>query len=167
MQTSWIRIFVWTRFPGDLYAHWRVRGTDHGVCLFPPTGLSSMTGKKQQPPSWCALPRALSVTAEDPQVLRNGRRRRPARRTQAPRSKDMREMVNYTQRHKGVWLMIWLIKQITNENLHRELYSAFCGDLNGKEIQQRGDVCTRAADSLCWTEETNATLSSNYTPIKS
>ena len=41
-----------------------------------------------------------------------------------------------------------------------------CGDLNGKEIQKRGDMYTRIADSLCCTVETNTTLQSNYTPIK-
>ena len=30
------------------------------------------------------------------------------------------------------------VKQITNE--HRELYSVLCSDLNGKEIQKRGDT---------------------------
>ena len=32
------------------------------------------------------------------------------------------------------------------------------GDLNGKEIQKRGDICIRIADSLCRTAETNTTL---------
>ena len=41
-----------------------------------------------------------------------------------------------------------------------------CGDLNGKEIQKRGDVCICIVDSLGCTAETNTTLSSNYTPIK-
>ena len=31
-------------------------------------------------------------------------------------------------------------------------------DLNGKEIQKRGDTCVCMADSLCFTAETNATL---------
>ena len=30
--------------------------------------------------------------------------------------------------------------------------------LNGKEIQKRGDVCMRIADSLCCAGETNTTL---------
>ena len=47
----------------------------------------------------------------------------------------------------------------------RELYSALCGDLDGKEIQKRRDICIRTADSLCCTVETN-TLQSNYTSIK-
>ena len=34
----------------------------------------------------------------------------------------------------------------------------FCGDLNGKEIQKRGDVCKHRADSLCCREEANTTL---------
>ena len=29
-----------------------------------------------------------------------------------------------------------------------------CGDLNGKEIQNRGDICIRIADSLCCIVET-------------
>ena len=40
------------------------------------------------------------------------------------------------------------------------------GDLNGKEIQKREDVCVRIADSLCSTIDTNITLQSNYAPIK-
>ena len=39
------------------------------------------------------------------------------------------------------------IKQITNENLHRGVYSVFCGDLKRKKIQKRGDIYTCAADS--------------------
>ena len=30
-----------------------------------------------------------------------------------------------------------------------------CGDLNGKEIQKRGDMCIRVADSVCCTVEDN------------
>ena len=41
-----------------------------------------------------------------------------------------------------------------------------CGNLNGKEVQKRGDICICIADSLCCTVETNTTLQSNYTPIK-
>ena len=33
-----------------------------------------------------------------------------------------------------------------------------CGDLNEKEIQERGDICVRRADSLCCTAGTNTTL---------
>ena len=33
-----------------------------------------------------------------------------------------------------------------------------CGDLNGKEIQGRGDICIHVADALCCTAETNTTL---------
>ena len=32
------------------------------------------------------------------------------------------------------------------------------GDLNGKEIQKRGERCAHIADLLCCTVETNATL---------
>ena len=41
-----------------------------------------------------------------------------------------------------------------------------CGDLNGKEIPERGNICIPIADSLCCTVETNTTLYSNYNPIK-
>ena len=44
------------------------------------------------------------------------------------------------------------IKQVTNENLlysTGNFYSVLRGDLNGKEIQNRGDVCI--ADSFCCT----------------
>jgi len=41
---------------------------------------------------------------------------------------------------------------------HRELYSVLCGDLNGKEIQRRGDICVHVADSLHCSVEINATL---------
>ena len=41
-----------------------------------------------------------------------------------------------------------------------------CDDLNGKESPESGDVRIRMADSLCCTVETNKTLQSNYTPIK-
>ena len=40
-----------------------------------------------------------------------------------------------------------------------------CGDLNGKEIQKRGDVCICMADSFCCAVETNTTLLC-YTPLK-
>ena len=29
-----------------------------------------------------------------------------------------------------------------------EVYSVLCGDLHGKVIQKRGDICTRTTDSL-------------------
>ena len=82
---------------------------------------------------------------------------------------------------------LWVLrmKQITNENHmhtigvtceadleweptaeHRELYSAFPGGLNGKRIRKRGGICTRVADSLCSTAETNSTLWSSYTSTK-
>ena len=40
----------------------------------------------------------------------------------------------------------------------QEHYSMFCGDLNEKEIQTRGDTCIHIADSLCCTVEANTTL---------
>ena len=42
-----------------------------------------------------------------------------------------------------------------------------CGDLNGKEFQKRGDMCTCTADSLCCTVESSTTLQSNYSEVKS
>ena len=42
-----------------------------------------------------------------------------------------------------------------------------CGDLNRKKVQKGGDICICMADSLCYTIETNTTLKSNYTSIKS
>lgn len=32
------------------------------------------------------------------------------------------------------------------------------GDLNGKEVQEGGDMCVCSADSFCCTVETNTTL---------
>ena len=51
-------------------------------------------------------------------------------------------------------------KIVTNENPldGRKLYSVLCGDLNGKEILKRGDICKHTADSLCCTAEKNTTL---------
>ena len=56
-------------------------------------------------------------------------------------------------------LLTLCIKYITNENLLFSIgNSTFCGDLNGKEIQKRGDVCKHRADSLCCRGEANTTL---------
>ena len=33
-----------------------------------------------------------------------------------------------------------------------------CGDLNEKEIQNRGDICIHIADLLCYTAEISTTL---------
>ena len=49
--------------------------------------------------------------------------------------------------------------------LLRELYPVFFGDLNGREIQKRGDVCIQRADSLCCAAETN-TFQGRYAPIQ-
>ena len=40
----------------------------------------------------------------------------------------------------------------------QELYSMLCGDLNGKEIHKRGDICKHIADSLCYAAEYNTIL---------
>ena len=37
-----------------------------------------------------------------------------------------------------------------------------CGDLNRKEIQNRGDIYIHMADSLCYTVETNNTVKQLY-----
>ena len=41
-----------------------------------------------------------------------------------------------------------------------------CGDINGEEIQKRGNICMSITDALCYTVDTNTTLQSNYMPIK-
>ena len=42
-----------------------------------------------------------------------------------------------------------------------------CGNLNGKEIQTRGDICVHVADSLCHTADlTQLGSVTNYNPIK-
>ena len=38
------------------------------------------------------------------------------------------------------------------------LLTVLCGDLNGNEIQKRGDMCIHIAGSLCCTVEINTTL---------
>ena len=49
------------------------------------------------------------------------------------------------------------IKHTDNENLLDTTgnYSMLCGDLNGKQIQKRGDICMCTAESCCWTAEMN------------
>ena len=49
--------------------------------------------------------------------------------------------------------------------MHRELYSLLCGDLNGKEILKRRNICTQKAGPLYYIAETDSSIS-NYTPIK-
>ena len=41
-----------------------------------------------------------------------------------------------------------------------------CGNLNGKEIQSRGNIGICITDPLCCTAETNTALQSDYTPIR-
>ena len=60
----------------------------------------------------------------------------------------------------GIDIYTLCIKKITNENL---LYSTgnstqYSGDINGKEIQKRWEICIHIADSLHCTAETNTTL---------
>ena len=48
--------------------------------------------------------------------------------------------------------------------------SAWCAVMilrGGWKVQEGGDTCIHIADSLSCTAETNKTLESNYTPIKS
>ena len=81
-----------------------------GFSYFHPVGSAwlhrSMTGNKQ-PPSWCVLSRAMSVTAEAPLGAEGGGGDQH-RALMPPRSKDIREIINYTQRHKEVWFIILL-----------------------------------------------------------
>ena len=49
---------------------------------------------------------------------------------------------------------------------HREPDSVLCGDLNGKEIRKREDVCVCIAGPFCCIAETNTTLESNYMSTK-
>ena len=55
----------------------------------------------------------------------------------------------------------WTQAHIRTDCIHRELYSVFYGDLNGKEILKRGDTCVSIADSPCFIVHTQH---SNYTP---
>ena len=48
----------------------------------------------------------------------------------------------------------------------KELYSVLCGNLNGKEIQKRGNICIYTTDSFYCKAEVNTILESNYTLIK-
>jgi len=54
-----------------------------------------------------------------------------------------------------------LFSKITTQRTYyiaQELYSVLCGDLKGKEIQKRVDICIRVADSLCCTAEIDTIL---------
>ena len=44
------------------------------------------------------------------------------------------------------------------DSLPTELSEKPYSDLNGKDIQKRGDICIRIADSLCCTAETSTIL---------
>ena len=44
------------------------------------------------------------------------------------------------------------------ENEKKEIRTVLCGDLNGEEIQKKGDMGIHIADSLCCTVETSTTL---------
>ena len=41
-----------------------------------------------------------------------------------------------------------------------------CGDLNGKEMQKRGNICIQIVDSVCSIAKNNTKVQSNYTLIK-
>ena len=62
----------------------------------------------------------------------------------------------------GVNILIQCIEYITSENLlcspGNSIYSVLYGDLNGKEIQKRGDLCIPITDSFHSTVETNTTF---------
>ena len=49
---------------------------------------------------------------------------------------------------------------------HRELCSAFCGSLDGREVWGRVDTCICVAESLCRPPETITTLLTGYTQYK-
>ena len=57
----------------------------------------------------------------------------------------------------SIHLPSWFCPPFLQDKLfiYRELYSKVCGDLNGKEIQKRGNMCIHIADSLCCRAETN------------
>ena len=60
-----------------------------------------------------------------------------------------------------LWIPAYIIPMIKPRlrgQIQKELYFVLCGDLNGKEIQRRDDICICIADSLCCTAETNRTL---------
>ena len=48
----------------------------------------------------------------------------------------------------------------------REPYSVLCGDLNGKEIQGRRDICIHVSDSPCRTAGVNSTVKQRHYPQK-
>ena len=60
------------------------------------------------------------------------------------------------------------IKQKTKRNncIHRKLNSVLYGDLNGKEIQKRGDICIHMTGSLCCTAENNNIVNQLYSNKK-
>ena len=52
-----------------------------------------------------------------------------------------------------------IIEKIENENLLCSSgNSMICGDLNGKEIQKRGNTCICVADCICHIAENNPIL---------
>ena len=87
------------------------------------------------------------------------------------RDTDIKNKCMDTKGEEGRWdelglgidihtLWIVRIKQITAENslYSGEPCSALCGDLAGKEIQKRGDMCVHMADSFCCTPETDTAV---------
>ena len=58
---------------------------------------------------------------------------------------------------------MWNLKNKTNECILKQKQThryrkQNSGNLNGKEIQKRGDICTGTADSFCSMVETDTTL---------
>ena len=62
------------------------------------------------------------------------------------------------------------LKWISNKNLldsTLELYSIFCGSLDGRGVWGRMDTCIRMAELICFSPEAITILLIGYTPIQS
>ena len=62
------------------------------------------------------------------------------------------------QHHRHASLTIFLDSTYTAEYMISELYLMHCGILNGREMQNEGDICICMADSFCRPVEANTTL---------
>ena len=66
-------------------------------------------------------------------------------------------------KEEGMYVHMWLIHFAVQQKLTQHCKATVLQfkkkeDINGKEIQGRGDVCTHVADSLCCTTEINTAL---------
>ena len=61
---------------------------------------------------------------------------------------------------RHIYTMDTICRKMTNENLLYSTgdYPALPGDLNGKEIQNRGEICVHVAGSFCCMVETDTKL---------